>query len=146
MCRLYAACLLVFFSAYSASQPAKSAGNTVKDKYQAIEVDNFEIQKGVYLPSDYFAKLQSELVKQLTESQKFKAVLLPDQSSAAPDLPVLRLIGVVTGFKEGSRTKRYFVGFGAGTSQIFARAKYIDRATGQTVIEDHSGRAAVERA
>lgn len=136
MCRLYAACLLVFFSAYSASQPAKSAGNTVKDKYQVIEVGNFEIQKGVDLPPDYFAKLQDELVKQLTESQKFKAVLLPEQSPPAPDLAVLRLTGVVTGFKEGSRAKRYFVGFGAGTSQIFARAKYSDRATGQTVIEE----------
>lgn len=66
----------------------------------------------------------------------FSAVLLPQQNPPEADAPVLRLTGVVTGFKEGSRAKRYFVGFGAGTSQIFARAKYVDRATGETVIEE----------
>jgi hypothetical protein len=136
MRKIYSAFLLMFFSVnYSISQPARSDGSTVKDKYHAVEVDSFETQSGVELPPDYFAGLQDELVKQLQESDQFEAVLRSGQEPPKADMPVLRLTGVVTGFKEGSRAKRYFVGFGAGTSQIFANAKYIDRATGATVIE-----------
>ncbi|HUX28710.1 MAG TPA: DUF4410 domain-containing protein [Terracidiphilus sp.] len=135
MRRLLPACLMVLFSVWSLAQTAKPAGNTIKDKYHVIEVDNFDIQEGVKLPPDYFASLQDELVKQLTESHQFEAVLRPQQQPPKEDMPVLRLTGIVTGYKEGSRAKRYFGGYGAGSTQIFAHAKYLDRATGETVIE-----------
>jgi len=77
MRRLLPACLMVLFSVWSLAQTAKPAGNTIKDKYHVIEVDNFDIQEGVKLPPDYFASLQDELVKQLTESHQFEAVLGP---------------------------------------------------------------------
>ena len=135
MRRLYAVCLLLMCSVYTLPQAAKSVGNTIRDKYRVIEVSNFETKQGVDLPPDYFTGLQDELVKQLSESHQFEAVLRPEQQPPTADAPVLRLAGVVTGFKEGSRAKRYFAGFGAGTSQIFAHVKYVDRATGETLIE-----------
>jgi hypothetical protein len=135
MRRLYAVCVVALFSILTLPASGGEVQNTVKDKFHVIEVDPFEIQKGVNLPPDYFASLQDELVKQLEESHQFKAVLRPQQPPPSADEPVLRLTGVVTGFKQGSRAKRYFGGFGTGAGQLIAHTRYIDRSTGDTVIE-----------
>ena len=135
MRRLLAACLMLDCAAYGISQPRTPDPSTIQERYRAIEVNSFEVEAGVDFPPHYFARLQGELIKQLQEKHLFEAVLKPDEQPPRAEMPVLRLTGVVTKFKEGSRAKRYFVGFGAGTSQIFAHARYIDRESGQTVIE-----------
>ncbi|HEU5458704.1 MAG TPA: DUF4410 domain-containing protein [Terracidiphilus sp.] len=109
--------------------------STIQDKYHVIEVNDFQIREGVDLKPEYFTALQDELQKQLEESHKFQAVLKPGQPPPQPDMPVLRLTGVITKFNSGSRAKRYFFSYGAGSSQIFVHTKYLDRATGETVIE-----------
>lgn len=136
MRRLLAACLMICCGAYCISQTSTTVPNTIQNKYHAIEVNSFDVEQGVDFPPDYFASLQDELVKQLKEKHLFEAVLKTDEQPPRAEMPVLRLTGVVTKFNEGSRAKRYFVGFGAGSSQIFAHARYIDRETGQTVIEE----------
>ncbi len=109
--------------------------STIQDKYRVIEVNDFQIQEGVELKPEYFTALKDELQKQLEDSHKFQAVLRPGEPSPQPDMPVLRLTGVITKFNAGSRAKRYLLSYGAGSSQIFVHTKYLDRATGETVIE-----------
>lgn len=135
MWKLLPACLLVVVSVLAVPQTTKSAGNTVKDKYHVIEVNDFEVQPGVKLPADYFANLQDELVKQFEKSHEFEAVLRPGEEPPTAGMLVLRLTGVITEFKKGSRAKRYLGGPALGSAQIIAHTRYIDRATGDTVIE-----------
>ncbi len=129
-----AACMMLCLGLSSISQEPKPQ-STIQDKYHVIEVNDFQIKEGVDLKPEYFTALQDELQKQLEESHKFQAVLRPGQPPPQPDMPVLRLTGLITKFNPGSRAKRYFLSNGAGSSQIFVHTKYIDRATGETVIE-----------
>lgn len=135
MRKLLPASLILCLSVFAVSQAPSPAANTIKNTYRAIEVNNLEIEPDVQLPADYFAALPDELVKQLKDSHQFEAVLRPGEEPPTAGAPVLRLTGVVTSYKEGSRAKRYFGGYGAGSTQIFAHVKYLDRATGETVIE-----------
>lgn len=126
------ALLLAMLGAMSA---VMAAGQTVGDKYHVLKVEKFDIEKGVELPPEAFATLQDELPKQLTESQKFTAVLSADKMPEGTE-PALCLDGVVTGFDAGSRAKRYFGGFGAGSARIFAHVRYHDCGSGELVIEE----------
>jgi hypothetical protein len=133
--RLFSAvCMMLCLGLSSISQEPKPL-STIQDKYHVIEVNDFQIQEGVDLKPEYFSALQDALQKQLEDSHKFQAVLKPGQPPPQPDMPVLRLTGVITKFNPGSRAKRYFLSYGSGSSQIFVHTKYLDRATGETVIE-----------
>ena len=122
---LVAACAVPFARAES-----------VSDKYKSIQVEQFAIEKSVDFPADYFTHLQEELVAQLKETQKFSAVLRPREIPVNPDQPRLCLSGTVTRFNPGSRAKRYFGGYGAGSARVYARVLYRDCASGSTVLEE----------
>ena len=125
-----ASILLVFLaSRASAIEP------TFADRYETVRVESFDVQSGVDFRADYLSNLQQELVTQLQETHKVKSVLRAGEKPAT-ETPVLCLSGTVTGFKPGSRAKRYFGGFGAGSAQIFAHVIYRDAASGQTLMEE----------
>ncbi len=130
------AALLVAMSVFSFARPARAAEGVLKDKYHAVQVDRFDIQKGVQFPADYLLTLQEEILKQLQKSQKFKEVLRPGENPVDASAPVLRLTGTVTHFKPGSRAKRYVLGRLAGSTEIFAHVAFLDRSTGETVIAE----------
>jgi hypothetical protein len=70
----------------------------------------------------------------MQKTKKFKQVLHAGET-AADNAPTVRVIGTLTEFKAGSRTKRYLVGFGAGKSKVTAHVKFLDAATGQVLFE-----------
>lgn len=130
--------MLVLFSLMTVFASAEDKPNSqglVKDKYHVIQVEPFDIQPGVDLPADYLASLPPHVVQQLKNSQKFQQVLAPGEKPAQEDVPALRLTGILTGYDEGSRGKRY-VGFGMGASRLFLTLKYLDRSTGQIVYQE----------
>jgi Domain of unknown function (DUF4410) len=115
-------------------QVGGAAETAVKDKYPAVQVDRFEIKEGVQFPVDYLLTLQEEIIKQLQESKQFQEVLRPGENPTDSATEVLRLTGTINHFRPGSRAKRYVVGFGAGSTEIYAHLTFVDRATGQTVL------------
>jgi len=129
--------LVILFCACSLGFAADSKLERVRDKYQIIQVEAFEIQKGVDFPPELLSPLQDELTKQLRQSKEFPEVLASGGAPTNADAPVLRLTGTLTHFKRGSRAKRYFAGYGAGSTEIFAQLIFIDRATGQTVMSEN---------
>ena len=114
--------------------PVATAQNTFKDKYGAVEVDRFDIKEGVQFPADYLLTLQEEILKQLQAAKQFQEVLRPGENPQGSGVLVLRLAGTVNHFKPGSRAKRYVIGLGAGSTEIYAHLNFIDRATGQVVM------------
>jgi len=129
--------LVILLCACSLSFAADSKLERVKDKYSVIQVEAFAIQKGVDFPPELLSPLQDEVAKQLRESKEFPEVLTAGGVPANVDSPVLRLTGTLTHFKPGSRAKRYIVGYGAGSTEIFAQLTFIDRTTGQTVLTEN---------
>jgi len=120
----------------TADQQKASAPKSVeKDKYQQVEVAKFEVKEGVQFPESYLTTLMGELVAQLQETKKFKQASSEGVGQGAADVPTLRLTGVVTEFKPGSRAKRYVIGFGAGKTKVVADIKFIDKATGEVLYQ-----------
>lgn len=102
---------------------------------QSLEVTVFEVQKGIDFPPDFQAALVDELVKQLTETKKFAQVLKPGATAPDGKAATIRLTGTVIEFQEGSRAKRYLVGFGAGKTKMRAKVQFVDVATGAVKLE-----------
>lgn len=122
---------------------------TDKNKYQKIEITKFDVKEGVEKFTDSSLDvMMSEIVDELQKLNKFKEVTIetikPKDAAttdeAKTDTPkieaesTIRLIGTVTEYKEGNRTARYLVGFGAGRAKIKAHIKILD-ATGSTLLE-----------
>jgi len=127
---------------------------TDKNKYQKIEIAKFDIKDGVEKFTDSSLDvMMSEIVDELKKLNKFKEVTIETTKpkdvvaivEAKLDTPkveaesrllesTIRLIGTVTEYKEGNRTARYLVGFGAGRAKIKAHIKILD-ATGSTLLE-----------
>ena len=119
----------------SRAVPQGATPVALKDKYHAVEVEKFDVQKGVEFPPEYIQPLQDEILKQFQKWDKFKEVLRGGEKPADAAAPVLRLTGTVTYFDPGSRGKRY-VGFGLGHAEVLVHIVFVDRATGETIISD----------
>src|SRR6202162_2488232 len=120
-------------AAQVAPRPARQVA--LKDKYHTLEVEKFEVQKDVKLPSEYIQLLQDEILKQFQSSEKFKEVLRGGENPGDAAAGVLRLTGTVTYFDPGSRGKRY-IGFGAGAAEVLVHVIFVDRSTGESLIEE----------
>jgi hypothetical protein len=113
---------------------AQTSPRTVKETYNAIQVDMFVIQKDVTFPPEYLAALQTEITKQLVSAKIFAEVVPAGQVSSLPNPQLLRLTGLITNFDPGSRAKRYFGGYGAGATEIDSKVVFVDAATGQPLL------------
>jgi hypothetical protein len=107
---------------------------TVKDVYSVVQIDEFQIQKGVEFPSGYLDALQKEIVKQLTSAKLFAEVVSKGQKPANPQSRVLRLTGLITNYNPGNRAERYFGGRGAGAAEIDSKLSFLDRVTEQPIL------------
>jgi hypothetical protein len=114
--------------------PAQTPPRTVKETYNAIQVDPFDIQKDVNFPAEYLAALQTEITKQLVNAKIFAEVVPAGQTPSLPNPHLLRLTGLITNFDPGSRAKRYFGGSGAGATEIDSKVSFLDAATSQPLM------------
>jgi hypothetical protein len=121
--------------ATGAQEKSNAPKSIEKNKYQQIEVAKFEVKEGVQFPESYLTTLMGELVAQLQETKLFKQAAREGESQGVADAPTIRLTGVVTEFKPGSRAKRYVIGFGAGKTKVVADVKFIDKATGEVLYQ-----------
>jgi hypothetical protein len=101
--------------------------------YTAVEVDPFVAQPGVDFPADYQSALAGDIAREI--SLAFKTVIIVRPGQAVPDgHALLRISGVVTRFKPGSREKRYLIGFGAGATVVEAQVWFTDGTTRRVVL------------
>ena len=121
--------LMAVLSAVSGVHAAKP----LPPLYTAVEVDRFVGQPGVAFPADYQNALAEEIAREI--SLAFKTVIIVRQGESVPDgHALLRISGVVTRFKPGSREKRYLIGFGAGATVVEAQVWFTDGTTGRVVL------------
>jgi hypothetical protein len=121
-------------NAISTSPPNSPPGqNSIREKYQAIQVDEFEVKQGVQFPPEYLKKAQDEIVKQLSDAKVMKEVLRTGQQPAQAGTPVLYLSGTINNYTPGSRAERYVVGGlgGLGASEVDVQIFLLDGATKQ---------------
>jgi hypothetical protein len=110
----------------------KAAGRS-PGPYSAVEVDRFVGQRGIAFPTDYQTAVAQDIAREI--SLAFPTVLIVHQGDPAPDgHAVLRIAGVVTGFKPGNKAKRSLIGFGSGATVVKAQVWFIDGATGQVLV------------
>lgn len=119
----------------AAVQTKEQAGpRTVKESYNTMEVAVFENRKDSNFPDEYLADLQQETVKKLLDAKVFHEVVAAGQPIATADARVIRVTGVITTYKPGSRAKRYFGVGGAGSAEINSKIEFVDAATGRPLM------------
>ncbi len=116
---------------------AQTAAGTsaVKNKYQNIEVVKFDIQEDTKFPPESRDVIMSQVVEELKQLKKFNQVSNVGETVPEGAGPTVRLTGIITKYKPGSRAKRYFIGFGAGATKVAAHLKFVDAATGNVIFE-----------
>ncbi|HEX8649937.1 MAG TPA: DUF4410 domain-containing protein [Pyrinomonadaceae bacterium] len=108
----------------------------LKNQYQNIEVAQFDVKEGVEFPAENMTGMMDEIVSELQDIKKFKQVTRAGATPVdAASAPTIQLVGTVTEYKAGSRAKRYLIGFGAGKTKVVAHVKFIDKATGNVLLE-----------
>jgi uncharacterized protein DUF4410 len=127
--------ILFLLAILASAQTTSKSAELIKDKYQVIEVGAFEVQQGVELPPEFLTALPPHVVQQLRDSHKFQEVLAAGEKPSQQAASALKLTGMVTGYDEGSRGKRY-VGFGMGAARMFVTVRYHDGTSGQLISED----------
>jgi hypothetical protein len=140
--------LSLTFASLSAQHLAKNTATpaavpegmqTIKQTFTTLEVAVFENEQDSHFPVEYTLPLQAEIKKQLVNAKVFSEVILGDGGAAASGPPsatprVLRLTGTITSYNPGSRSKRYFAGFGAGAAEIDSRISFVDAVSGQVLM------------
>jgi len=130
---------VAFSFSYAFAQDKKaSTDNPDKGKYQNVVVVPFTAQEDVKIKPEQLKAINDAVVVELQKTKKFKQVLREGETPADASLPTLKITGMVVKFKEGSRAKRYFIGFGAGKSKVIANVKYIDAETDKVLVEHTS--------
>jgi len=77
----------------------------------------------------------SQVVEELKQLKKFKQVSNTGETISQDAGPTVRLSGVITKYKPGSRAKRYLIGFGAGSTKVVAHITLTDATNGTTLFE-----------
>jgi len=124
-------------NAFAQNQKAPQ-NNVEKGKYQNVVVVPFTAQDDVKIKPEQLKSINDSIIKELQNTKKFKQVLREGETPTDSSAPTLKITGVVVKFKEGSRAKRYFIGFGAGKSKVIANVKYIDQQTDNVIVEHTS--------
>ena len=115
----------------NSTSPSKApAPQMIRDKYQSIQVEKFEVKQGVEFPPEYLDKAQEEMFKQLADAKIVKEILRAGEQKADPEASFISLSGTINSYTPGSRSKRY-VGFGLGAAEVDAQIFLSDGATKQ---------------
>jgi hypothetical protein len=124
------------FAVIACSTFGQATNATLKSRYHTLEVAEFEVSQGVSFPAKRVATLQDEIVWQLQESKKAGDVIRVGDKAPHPDDPLLKLSGAILSFKPGNQAERYFIGFGAGSAEIYAHVSLSDAASGRTLVTE----------
>jgi hypothetical protein len=127
--------LLILLGCWPAFGQTTQKPESLKDKYQNIEVARFDIKEDTKFPVESRDVIMSQVVEELKQLKKFKQVSSAGETTAQDAGPVVRLSGVITKYKPGSRAKRYLVGFGAGATKVVAHITFTDVTSGATLFE-----------
>ena len=119
---------------------AQKKDNPLKNHYQVIEVSTFDAPDETKFPAENVKPMMDEIVSKLTDLKKFKEVVRPGETAMDTAAPTVQLVGTVTKYQPGSRAKRYVISMGSGKTRVVTHIKFIDKATGQVLLEsDASG-------
>lgn len=118
--------ILVLFCAVIASAETR--------KYQAIEIQRFDVKQGIKFPDDYVISLNNDLQTQLQKLNTFNVRM--SDGSQTPDQPTMRIIGQITEYEPGSKTARALIGMLAGSTKVKAHIQVVDAADGSVLFED----------
>ena len=127
-------CLQETGKAAATGTPTQTAVHTVKDSFDTLEVDLFENQKDSQFPEEYLAPLQEEIAKQLVSVKVFREVVMAGKAPTIPNPRILRLTGLITNYKPGSRAERYLGLGGVGAAEIDSSVSFVDSSTGQRLM------------
>ena len=112
--------------------------------YAVLEIGNFLVKSDEEVPPDHLYALFRDLAKALEEKTKIANFVTNYTLGPSPkwsesdidnDKPTLVLTGVVTKYERGSRAQRYFVGFGAGKTRMYCLFRFVDKSTGEVLLE-----------
>ena len=130
---------------------ACSGQNTVKDRYQTVEVNQFEVHSGVEFPAKYLPKLQDDVLRGLKRSKLFRNVVRPGETPVAPEGNTIRLTGTIMRFAPGSSVARFFTSgvlpIGpalGGHTLLFVHLVYLDQLSGKPIIVDDANATIVD--
>jgi hypothetical protein len=114
---------------------AFTAGADVK--YQAVEIQTFEVTNGIEFPSDYLISLHEDLKAQLEKLNKFSEVrVMSTGSPGNSELKTLKIAGQITEYKPGSKVGRALFGMLAGETKVEAKIQVFDAASGVLLFTD----------
>ena len=116
--------------ANSTSPSKASVPQMIRDKYQSIRVEKFEVKQGVEFPAEYLDKAQEEMFKQLADAKILKEILRAGEQNSDAATPFISLSGMINSYTPGSRSKRY-VGLGLGAAEVDAQIFLLDGKTKQ---------------
>lgn len=119
--------VFVLFSAVIASAETR--------KYQAIEIQQFDVKQGIQFPDDYRTSLQNDLHVQLQKLNTF-AVRMSEDPQAVLDQKTMRITGQIIEYHPGSKTARALFGMMAGSTTVKAHIQVFDAADGSLLFED----------
>ncbi|MFL6374080.1 MAG: DUF4410 domain-containing protein [Pyrinomonadaceae bacterium] len=102
---------------------------------RSIELVKFDIKASVNFPPTWVDIMMAETVDELTRTKKFTNVTLVPETNQASTSPDLRLTGSVKEFQPGSKSTRFWIGFGAGKAKIVAVVKIVEVSSGKGLLE-----------
>src|SRR6201987_5920546 len=80
----------------NSTSPSKApAPQMIRDKYQSIQVEKFEVKQGVEFPPEYLDKAQEEMFKQLAHAKIVKEILRAGEQKADPEASFISLSGTI---------------------------------------------------
>lgn len=117
-------------NANSTSPSKPSAPPMIREMYQSLRVERFEVKQGIEFPPEYLDKAHEEIFKQLANAKVVKEISRAGEQKAATEAPFISLSGTINSYTPGSRSKRY-LGFGLGAAEVDAQIFLLDGATKQ---------------
>ena len=115
----------------NSTSPSKPpALQVIRDKYQSLQIEKFEVKEGVEFPAEYLGKAEEEMYKQFANAKIVKEVVRAEEQKADPAVPYILLSGTINNYTPGNRAKRY-VGYGLGVAEVDAQIFLRDGATKQ---------------
>ena len=127
--------LLILIGCWPTFGQTTKKTESLKDKYQNIQIVSFDIKEGAKLPAESRDVIMSQVIEELKQLKKFKQVSKTGETISQDAGPTVRLSGVITKYKPGSRAKRYLIGFGAGSTKVVAHITLTDATSGTTLFE-----------
>lgn len=109
---------------------AQAPSEILRDHYREIAVAKFDASQDADISDARLETLRGMVVQSLLASKKVGDVFPAEKTPPHPDDPQLRLSGTVLKFRAGNQAERFFIGFGTGSTEIYAHISLSDSATG----------------